>query len=148
MSDRNPIPLSLTAPFAFGQPLDQDDARQALRMVAEQRHQARDWYQRAIEQRADMERVYRKARAAAWARHTDGTAKEREDQVNDVTADARYERDVADGIVRAALERLAEVDGERASLHRLIDWSMRLDPHAQEGREPSTTTVIGQRRAA
>lgn len=144
----NPVPLSLTEAFRFDQPLDADDARQALRMVAEQRRQARDWYMRALEARADKERTYRHGRANAWTTTTEGTAKEREDAVNDKTADARYERDVADGVVRAALERLEEVDAERASLHRLVDWSMRLDPHAMEGREPAQPQVIGGRRAA
>jgi hypothetical protein len=145
VSDRNPIPLSLTTPMRFDQPLDQDDARQALHEIAAQRRQAREWYQRALESRADKERDYRKARAAAWAQHTDGTAKEREDRVNDVTADARYDRDVADGIVRAALERLAEVDGERASLHRLCDWSMRMMDVAS--REPADPQTFGRRAA-
>jgi hypothetical protein len=142
---RNPIPLELGSGFRFDQPLDADDARKALHMVAEQRRQARDWYERALEQRAAKERDYRQARARAWTLHTNGTAKEREDAVNDTTAPARYDRDVADGIVRAALERLAEVDGERASLHRLCDWSMRMmDVSAGEPQ----TTPIGARRAA
>jgi hypothetical protein len=33
-------------------------------------------------------------------------------------------------VARAALD---EVDGERASLHKLIEWSMRLDPTALIG---------------
>lgn len=143
----NPIPLSLTDPVAFAQPLDAHDAREALRQVAESRRQARDWYMRALANRAEKERDYRKARASTWALSTEGTAKEREDLVNERTSDQRYERDIADGIVRAALERIAEVDGERASLHRLIDWSMRLDPLAAE--QPSgASSPIGGRRAA
>lgn len=145
---RNPIPLALDQALTFDQPLDADDARQALRMCAENRHQAREWLQRATQDLAEKEKEYRGARARAWTLHTAGPAKQREDEVNDTTAPARYERDVANGIVRAALERIAEVDAERASLHRLIDWSMRLDPHAVEAREPERPQTFGGRRAA
>lgn len=142
MSDRNPIPLSLDKPMQFAQPLDFTDARDALRECAQQRHQARDWKQRSMHAAADKEHTYRKARAVAWTLAPEGTAKMREDWVNDHTADARRERDWALYLIKAADERLAEVDGERASLHRLIDASM---PAIQSGMQEQPPTV---RRAA
>jgi hypoxanthine phosphoribosyltransferase len=124
----NPLPLSLTEPMRFSQPLDFDDARTALRAVAEHRRQAREWKQRSMAEEAEKERTYRKLRAEAWLKAPESTAKEREDWVNSETRDARYERDIASRLVKAADERLSEVDAERASLHRLIDWSMKVAP--------------------
>jgi hypothetical protein len=122
----NPVPLSLDEPYEFEQALEIDDARRGLHLLAEQRRQARDWLQRAIKSKAEKEKEYRRERARCWARNTEGTAKEREDKVNDETAQFRYERDIAEGIVLAAKERLEEIDAERASMHRLVDWSMQM----------------------
>jgi hypothetical protein len=57
-----------------------------------------------IRKAAEAERVYRHAKARAWAEHPDGTAKEREALVDAATADLRYERDLAAGMVRASFE--------------------------------------------
>lgn len=125
----NPIPMSLTEPFRFRQPLDMDDARDALRECANARRQAREWKQKAMHEAAVAEHNYRKARAQAWARSPSGMiAKEREDWVNDETAEARQKRDLGLYLVKAADERLAEVDADRASVHRLVDWSMKVAP--------------------
>ena len=59
----------------------------------------------AARDEADREHAYRKARAVAW-QHTDGTAKQREDDVDSVTADERRARDIARGSRQAALEAL------------------------------------------
>lgn len=131
----NPLPLTLDQPFRFTQPLDHTEARTALRECAENRHQAREWLQRATDDRALKEKAYRQARAVAWLSAPEGTAKMREDWVNDRTAQARYERDVAVGVIKAAEERLEEIDAERASLHRLVDWSMKIAPLGEQ-REP------------
>lgn len=53
---------------------------------------------------AETERDYRKAKAQAWVQYAEGTAKEREAQVDGATADLRYERDIAAGMVRASFE--------------------------------------------
>lgn len=52
---------------------------------------------------AEAEREYRKARADAW-QGLEGTAKEREDLVNGMTAGLRHDRDRCEGDVRAAQE--------------------------------------------
>ena len=57
-------------------------------------------------QSAEAEREYRKQKAQAWALHTEGTAKEREAQVDATTADLRYARDLAEAGRQAALEAL------------------------------------------
>lgn len=126
----NPIPLSLDEPYEFEQALEIDDARRGLHLLSEQRRQARSWLQRAIKDRAEKEKTYRQERARCWARSPEGTAKEREDKVNAETTQFRFERDVAEGVVLGAKERLEEIDADRASMHRLVDWSMSL---AREG---------------
>ena len=52
---------------------------------------------------AEAEREYRKAKAEAWLK-VEGTAAHREAQVDGLTADLRFERDVQEGLRRAALE--------------------------------------------
>jgi hypothetical protein len=125
----NPIPMSLTEPYKFAQPLDYDDARAALRECATARRQAREWKQQAMHEAAVAEHNYRKARAEAWARcSSDKIAKEKEDWVNAETVTARQTRDLAVSLVKAADERLAEIDADRSSVHRLVDWSMKVAP--------------------
>lgn len=138
---RQAIPLSLDKPMRFTQPLDFTDAREALREVEEQRRQARDWKQRAMQTEVEAERAYRKLRAEAWTKSPEGTAKLREDWVNDFTADARFDRDIAARIVKAADERLAEIDAERASLHRLIEASMPSIRSGQQDEPPAFRSV-------
>jgi hypothetical protein len=59
----------------------------------------------AARDEADREHEYRKARAVAW-QHVEGSAKEREDGVDSVTAGERRARDIARGSRQAALEAL------------------------------------------
>lgn len=40
-------------------------------------------------------------------------------------------------MVKVYQELLAEVDGERATFHRLVEWSMKLDAFATEDRSPN-----------
>lgn len=54
---------------------------------------------------AQAEHDYRLARAMAWPK-TEGTAREREDQVNALTAPDRLRRDLAESTRAAALEAL------------------------------------------
>lgn len=144
---RSAIPLSLDTPMTFTQPLDFTDARDALREAAEQRRQARDWKQRAMQAEAEAERTYRKQRADLWLKAVGDTAKAKEDWVNSESADARFERDVAQRIVKAADERISEVDAERASLHKLVEASM---PSIKSGMqdEPPSNLEDRVRRAA
>lgn len=124
------------------------DAREAARAISGQRRNARalleaaiDDLESALANEAEKERSYRKLKAEKWLRAEGDTAKAKEAWVDAESAQARYERDIASGLVkgaqqrvRLAEEKLAEVDGERASLHRLLEWSMRVDPFAQESK--------------
>lgn len=112
-------------------PLTYDDARTAARTLAKRRHEAGDNLVEAIKDAAEKKRLHRIARALAYVKTTDGTADLRKTRVEELASQAEYDRELAEGMVRACSERLAEVDGERASLHKLIEWSMK-DPAGAE----------------
>lgn len=78
------------------------------------------------EEVAKAETEYRKAKALAWVKRTEGTAKQREAQVDADTADLRYKRDVAEGVRRAALESV------RARATQISMWQSLLNAHRAE----------------
>lgn len=67
---------------------------------------------------ADAERAYRKARAESWFT-VEGTAREKEDLVNGMTADLRHVRDTAQADVRAALEAVRNLRQQISLLQSL-----------------------------
>jgi hypothetical protein len=86
---------------------------------------AQDELELAIRLAADRKMDHRKARALAYIQATGGAADQRRAQVEDLASTQEYERDIAEGMVRVCTERIAACDGERASLHRLVEWSMK-----------------------
>jgi hypothetical protein len=74
----------------------------------------------AAQEAAQAEHTYRKARAQAWTQ-TDGTAKEREDAVNAITADERLARDMAEAKRLAALEALRSRRTQLSSVQTLAN---------------------------
>lgn len=70
---------------------------------------------------AETEREYRKARAQAWVTQTEGTAAQKEAQVDALTADLRYARDVAEGMRRAALESVRSRQQQISLLQSLMN---------------------------
>lgn len=91
-------------------------ANALVRKAAEADAQLRE----RVEEAAESERLYRKARAEAWVM-TDGTAKEREDKVNARTADARFRRDLAEGMRRADLELVRRRQTEMSMFQTLVN---------------------------
>ena len=69
---------------------------------------------------ANAEHDYRLARALAWPK-TEGTAKQREDQVNSLTAGERLERDLAEGQRVAALEALRSRRAQLSALQSVAN---------------------------
>ena len=69
---------------------------------------------------AERDRDYRHERAKAWL-STEGTAKQREDQVNAVTADRRYARDVADHDRQAAHEAVRNYRAQLSALQTIAN---------------------------
>ena len=112
-------------------PLSYDEARQAAHMLAQRRSIALDELELAIRSAADKKMEHRKARALAYVQATGGAADQRRAQVEDLASAQEYQRDIAEGMVKVCIERLAACDGERASLHRLMEWAMK-DPAGME----------------
>lgn len=114
-------------------------AQEGLHDIARRRRAARDELEKAHVALADTEAAYRRARAVAYANVEGPNATARDAFVDATTAGERRARDIAKGRIDIARAALDEIDGERASLHRLIEWSMRLDP---------TALISGERMAA
>lgn len=113
-------------------PLSYDEARVKAHGIAQARRQAREDLQEALVKKAEAQHEYRKSRAVAWAKVEGRTAEERKVMVEASTAEAEFAVNMADAEVRIVGERLAEIDAERSSLHRLIDWAQRA-PAGEEG---------------
>lgn len=116
------------------QPLDFHDAQQRLRQIAQQLRDAEAFHREWVENHADAESAYRKALAQAYTRHrADGKgAGEAEVLSKGDCADLSRARDIAAGMVRAALESLENRRGDRASLHRLVEWSAKFNPTGED----------------
>jgi hypothetical protein len=114
------------------QPLDIDDARIASRRLSEQRRAAEQELEKLTEKAADAEATYRKMLAQAFVKAEGSTAAEREAHARAAVVDHSYARDLAAGMVKVQTERLRGLEGERAMLRALIDWSMRIGEEQRE----------------
>lgn len=128
----NPHKLSLDERLSLEDPLDEDEARRAYKISAEQRRDARKDLISALKALAQAENHYRKGKAIAYKTVEAATAGERDTKVDSMSADDRQARDDAKSDVKAAEERLEEIDAGRQSLNRLVEWSMKIDPMGAE----------------
>jgi hypothetical protein len=95
--------------------------RDATRIVLD----AEAVYERAINEAADAEAIYRSEHAKAYQAHrTGGAAVAEADTLarGDVVMHSR-ERDYRAGMMRLALERLEDARDSRRSVWRLIEWA-------------------------
>ena len=107
-------------------PLSYNEARVKAHQIAAARRQAREDLDVALAKKAEAHREYRKSKAVAWAKvERSGTAEERKALIEAAVAEAEFAFNMADAEVRIVYERLAEIDGERASFHRLVSWAER-----------------------
>lgn len=115
--------MSDAAPLTYGQAIGQ------LQDITRQARAAEDDYRVAVELAADAENVYRHEFAVAFRRlRGEGHAvAESETLARAECAVVRRDRDVAAGGVRLALERIENRRGERASWHRIVEWSQQKD---------------------
>jgi predicted NAD/FAD-binding protein len=112
--------------------LDYESGRTAGSELNRRRVEARRALEDAIKTRIEAETVYRKARATKRLEADASDAPGRKEQIDAWTADEWEAREKAQMAVDIWKERLEEIDGQRATLHRLLEWSMRLDPAAAE----------------
>jgi hypothetical protein len=121
----NPTPLSL------GDPLDLDDGRRAAARLARQCRDAVDALDRAVQSHAQAELTYRKAHAAKLvelrSEAIPATLCQDLSKGDPKVGQLKYERDLAKGIIDVSRERLRQLDGERASLRQLLEWSQKFE---------------------
>lgn len=108
-------------------PLDLDDARRAARRLAELRRDAEHEHERLVREAADAEHAYRLAYSAAMLKAEAPSAGAREAIAKAASAGEARDRDIAQGLAKAAVERLRGLEGERSMLKSLIEWSARLN---------------------
>lgn len=101
------------------------EATAEVKRLSRQLDNGLDVLRESAEQLAKAEMEYRKARAERWL-EVEGTAAHREAQVDGLTADLRYLRDLAEGTRRAALESV------RARSTQISMWQSLLNAHRAE----------------
>lgn len=112
--------------------LDYESGRAAGKELNRRRVEARNELQAAVDERIDAETNYRKDRAAKRPQVTGTNDGSRKDELDKLTVDTWAARERAQLKVDIWKERLEEIDGQRATLHRLIEWSAQLDPAVAE----------------
>jgi hypothetical protein len=102
-----------------------EQAQRGYHQNAEARRSARRDLERYLMEKARAEYDYRKvlAREFAVARADKKGAGESEIIAKGKAAGAAFTRDMADAKAKGAQARLAELEGERASLRQLVDWT-------------------------
>jgi hypothetical protein len=122
---------ALDADLVGGEPYDYAGARRAVMSATRERRQAERDFRAAVKEKGEAQAEYRrlKARATLEAKKEHGsTIAETLAQGTEPVAAAYERRIIAEGLEKAAGERLRLCSEDRASLHRLIEWSRESDP--------------------
>jgi chromosome segregation ATPase len=111
------------------QPMSYGEAERRMGAMAQRIRDAERDYDRAVEEAADAEAIYRKSLAERFRAQREGGAavEAAMTQARGECFNLSRERDLAVGRVRKALEALENRRGDRASLHKLVDWSGGVD---------------------
>ena len=144
MSGRaNPVPMR------FIDPLEYEDARQALKASAERIRAAEDAVSKQIDKAAEAEAEYRRSLARKILELRTGdpprgaTEAETLAKGSDIVTAYGQTRDIEHARIKWTFEVLEDRRGDRASLHKIVDWSMKVAPTPEGGGE-----VFGRRPAA
>jgi hypothetical protein len=105
--------------------IDFAQAQKGYHDNADARRQARLALEDALKRKAQKEHDRAKGLSVAFAKQRASKAAVEEASIHAKAAVAQItlERDMADAEAKAASARLAELEGERASLRQLIDWT-------------------------
>ena len=111
------------------EPMSYAECEQRMQTMAQRIRDAEKALGTASEDAANAEAVYRKSLGERFAAlRSEGVAVEAAKiQAHGELFNLSRERDIAAGRVRKALEVLEDRRGERASLHKLVDWSGGVD---------------------
>ena len=113
-------------------PLDFEDAYEKTTALSRNRKQLVNQYEEHIRAAADAQQDYRRALALAHVQAAGDpelkTAAMREARAKELASDAERAAAIADGVVKATLERIRACEADRAMLNTLVGWSVRLTP--------------------
>lgn len=119
------------------EPYDFAQAKRAVMAATRERREAERAYRDAVQTKAASEAIYRRelAKAVLLAKAEHGaTVAEVTAKGEPAVVEAREAMIAAEGMERAAQERLRLCSEDRASLHRLIEWSQTYDRfHGSDG---------------
>lgn len=136
MSEDETVPTTL-------QPMTYQQAEDRMRGKAREIRATEKDCDKASEDAATAEAIYRKALGERFkALRDEGTAVEAAStQARGELFHLSRERDIAAARVRLAYERLEDRRGERASLHKLVDWSAGIDVSRHRSAEHADALV-------
>jgi hypothetical protein len=139
----NPVPLGLR------DPLGMEEARSAMREASRHIRDAETRHKAQIEVAADAAKDYRKGLATAYVtRRAEGKgAGEAELLAKGDAADLERVKAIQEGMVKACLEELEDRRGDRASLHKLVEWSMKVTPVGEQEQGSGELQTFGRRAA-
>lgn len=105
--------------------IDFAQAQAGYHKNANARRKAREALEEALKKKAQKEHDRAKGLSLAFAQHRGKgePVAAAEIHARAAVAQVTLERDLADAEAKAASARLAELEGERASLRQLIDWT-------------------------
>lgn len=124
--DTGELVEALPADTVRAEPYDYADWRRAVMACTRETREAIREHETAVERKAATSRNYRRLKAQKMivARTEYGaTMAEAVAFDDEELADALYERTLAEGLEKAAQERVRLCSEDRASLHRLGEWS-------------------------
>jgi hypothetical protein len=106
-------------------PLNYDAAATSMREAGQRIRSVEEAHKLAIADAADAEALYRKTIGDTFETYRTGGKGVEESLIlaRRDTWNLLREREKATGMVRYQLERLEDRRGERASIHRLVEWS-------------------------
>lgn len=113
-------------------PFDFHAAHRAMQDITRRIQAAHAQYEQAVERKARAESDYRRLLAGRVVEHRAAGkgAGEAELLARGDCHQAGYDRDLAAGMERAAWAVLEDLRGQRASVHRLAEWSRTISPLA------------------
>lgn len=117
--------MTHSTPLELREPLALDDAREMARLISRQRRAAEKELEQRSKDAAQAEQDYDVAYHQQFVQ-AEGTAAAREAEAKSNTADLLFRKRLARDMVKVAQARLDGIDGERASMHRLIEFSISL----------------------
>jgi hypothetical protein len=127
-SDYRP-PLTIEELYAQADPLDLDDGRRAAHHQAQIQRRALLELEERVEAAAEAEHAYRVALAKKMLQLRESgvqiTVLSDVARGEEEIATLKQARDIADGMVVAQRERVRELEGERAMLRELLEYSRR-----------------------